>query len=179
VHRRRLLLQCRKIAWPQARAQSRQLLAAAAAFEQRAFGGVVRVAEFDAQQETIQLRFGQGEGADLVRWILRGNDEKRLRQGPRLALGGHLSLFHGFEQRALRLWRRAVDLVGEQHLREHRSGQKAEITAIAVENRNAKNVRGQHVAGELDAGELETEQAQARVCASVVLPTPGRSSISR
>jgi hypothetical protein len=55
--------------------------------------------------------------------------------------------------------RGAVDLVGQQHLREHRSGQEPETAALAVEDRDAEDVRRQHVAGELDARKLEAEQA--------------------
>jgi hypothetical protein len=85
--------------------------------------------------------------------------KKRLRQRSGFALGGHLPFFHGFEQGALRLRGGAVDFVGQQHLREYRAGQEPEIAALAVEDRDAEDVRRQHVAGELDARELESEQA--------------------
>jgi hypothetical protein len=52
-----------------------------------------------------------------------------------------------------------VDFVGQQHLREYRSGQEPETALVAVKDRDAEDVRRQHVAGELDARELESEQA--------------------
>ena len=55
------------------------------------------------------------------RRVLRGDDEERIGQLARLALDGDLVLLHRLEQRALRLRRRAVDLVGEHDLREDRA----------------------------------------------------------
>jgi hypothetical protein len=40
---------------------------------------------------------------------------------------GDLLLGHRFEERGLRLRRRAVDLVGEHHVREHRPGHEDEV----------------------------------------------------
>ena len=51
------------------------------AHQQRAFGGGVRIAQRQAHQEAVELRFGQREGADLVRRVLRGDDEKRVGPG--------------------------------------------------------------------------------------------------
>ena len=91
---------------------------------------------------------------------------------------GDLVLFHRLQQRALRLGRGAVDFVRQDQLREHRPGMELEGAAVAVEHRYADDVGRQQIAGELHALEAQTEQL-ARVWASVVLPTPGRSSISR
>jgi hypothetical protein len=50
--------------------------------------------------------------------------------------------FHGFEQRALRLWRGAVDLVGENQLREDRAGLELELAGIPPEYGYADDVGG-------------------------------------
>ena len=42
-----------------------QVFAASPAFKQGAFGLAIRVAEFDAHQKAVKLRFWQREGADL------------------------------------------------------------------------------------------------------------------
>ena len=78
----------------------REHVAPVGAGEQRALGVAVGVAELDAHQEAVELRLGQREGADLLRRVLRGDDEERLGQLARLALGGDLVLLHRLEQRA-------------------------------------------------------------------------------
>ncbi len=111
----------------------------------------------NAHQKTVELRFRQWKGANLVRRVLGGYHEKRLGQRPGLAVGGDLMLFHRFQQRALCFWRGAVDLVGEYHLREHRAGMEFEGRALAIEHRYPEYVCGQQIAGELDALEIEAQ----------------------
>jgi len=84
-------------------------------------------------------------------------------QVARLAFDRHLALGHRLEQRALRLRRGAVDLVGQQQLAEHRAGVKAEGGLVLLVDRHADDVRRQQVAGELDAVVLEAEHARHRV----------------
>ena len=97
-------------------------LAPVAAGEQLALALAVGIAERDAHQEAVELRLGQRIGAELVGRVLGRDDEERRRQRARLAFDGDLVLLHRLEQRALRLRPGAVDLVGEQHVREHRAG---------------------------------------------------------
>ena len=139
------------------------LAALATGGEQGTFGGTVRIAEFDTHQEAVELRFGQREGADLVRRVLRGDDEEGARQRVGLPFGGDLALFHRFEQRALRLGCGAVDLVGQHQLGEHGAWQEAECALVALEDRDARYIGRQQVAGELDARELQAEQTGQRV----------------
>jgi hypothetical protein len=47
---------------------------------------------------------------------------------------------HGFEQRALRFWRRAIDFVSKHKLREYRSGLELELAGFLAKDRNADNV---------------------------------------
>src|SRR3546814_3282580 len=81
-----------------------------------------RIAEGEPQQEAVELRVGQGIGAGQVDRVPRGDHEERIRQQVRGAVDGDLMLGHRLEPRALGAWWRAVDLVGQQHVREHRPG---------------------------------------------------------
>ena len=140
-----------------------ELRAAIAAGEQLALGERVRIAELDRDQEAVELRFRQRIGADLLDRVLRGDDEERLGQRARLAVERHLALLHRFEQRALRLRRRAVDLVGEHDRVEDRSRVEAERLRALVEDRHAEHVGRQQVARELDARVLEAERRRERL----------------
>ena len=62
------------------------------------------------------------------------------RQRARLALDRDLVLLHRLEQRALRLRAGAVDLVGEQHLREHRARVEDEGLLAALVDADADQV---------------------------------------
>ena len=91
-----------------------------------ALRGGIRVADLDGHQEPVELRLGQRIRADLFDRILRRDDEERLRQLARLPVLRDLALLHRLEQRALRLRRGAVDLVGEHDRREDRARMEAE-----------------------------------------------------
>jgi hypothetical protein len=86
----------------------------------------------DTQQKSVELRFRQGEYADLFARVLRGDDKEGLRQGPGFAFDTDLTFLHRFQQGALRLWAGAVDLVGEHHLGEYRPGMKGETAGLAL-----------------------------------------------
>ena len=132
------------------------------ATQQGALGGSVGIAQFNAHEKTVQLRFGQRKGTDLVRRVLRGDDEKRGGQLTRFTFDGDLMLFHGFEQRALRLGCGAVDFVGKHHLRKNGSGVKLKLAALAVVDCNAEHVCRQQIAGELYA--LKGQPQGTRKC---------------
>ena len=118
-----------------------------------------RIAEVHAHEKAVELRLGQREGADLLLRVLRRDHEERLGQRHGLAVERHLPLLHRLEQRALRLGRGAVDLVGQHELREDRAALEAELAGLAVENRHAEHVRRQQIAGELHALERQAERA--------------------
>ena len=123
----------------------------------------IGIAELDAHQEAIELRLGQRKRADLIRRILRRDDEERFVERIGLAVGRDLVFLHGFEQRALRLGRRAIDFVGQHQLREHRSAVEAELSGLRLEDRDADDVGRQQVARELDALVAEPERRGERV----------------
>ena len=85
----------------------------------------------------------------------------------RLARGRDGVLLHGLEQRGLRLWRGAVDLVGEDDVREHRPLHVLEHSApgrvIFLEQLGARDVRRHEVRRELDAVEREIERLRQRL----------------
>ena len=73
---------------------------------------------------------------------------------------------HRLEQRRLRLGRRAVQLVGEQQVGEHRPLLEAEVAVpgavVLLEQFGAEDVARHQVGGELDAAEVELERLAER-----------------
>ena len=78
------------------------------------------------QQKSVQLRLGQRISAFEVHRVLRGEDGEPGGQRAAHAVGGHLALFHAFQQRGLGARRHAVDLVHQQQVGEHRPGVEGE-----------------------------------------------------
>ena len=124
---------------------------------------MIRIAERQAHQKAIELRLGQRIGAEVIGRVLRGDHEEGLRQRARLAFDGDLLLLHGLEQRALRLRPGAVDLVGQQDLREHGAGVEHEGFLVALVDADAVEVRRHQVGGELHAREPQTERHRKRM----------------
>jgi hypothetical protein len=81
----------------------------------------------------------------------------------RLAVDRDLALFHRLQERALRLRRRAVDLVRHHELGEHGAAMELEASAPAVVDGDPDDVGRQEVARELDALVREAEHARERV----------------
>lgn len=134
-------------------------VAAIAATQQLALGLHARVAHRQPQQETIELRIRQREGAGQVDRVLRGDHEEWIGQWMRLSIQGDLLLGHRLQQRTLRARRCAVDLIGQQHVGEHRAGVELELAAAGLVHRYAQYVRRQQVGSELHALEAEAEAA--------------------
>ena len=74
-----------------------------------------------------------------------------------------LRFVHRFQQRRLCLRRRAVDLIGQQEIREDRARFELELLRVRVINGDAQHVTGQHVAGELQAVKPALHRARQRV----------------
>ena len=92
--------------------------------------------------------------------VLRRGDQERVGQRPGDAVGGDLALLHRLEQRGLRLRRRAVDLVGEQDVREDRALAELELAGARVVDERPGDVAGHQVGRELDALRVEAERAR-------------------
>jgi hypothetical protein len=75
--------------------------------------------------------------------VLGSDDEERFRQAAGSAVGGHLVLLHGLEQRALTLRSRPVDLIGQHDLSEQGPLDETEVAGVALEDRRADDVRRQ------------------------------------
>ena len=80
-----------------------------------------------------------------------------------LALDGHLGLVHGLEERGLRPWRGAVDLVGEQDVREDGAAVKREGALLRIEDQRAGDVARQQIGRELHTGESHAEHPGKRL----------------
>ena len=76
----------------------------------------------------------------------------------RLALDRDLCLLHDLEQRRLRLRRRAVDLVGDDEIREHGAAPRAELPRPRIVDRVAGDVGRHEVGRELDAREAAADR---------------------
>ena len=114
-----------------------------------------RIGHVDLQQEAIQLGFRQRIGALGLQRILRRQHDEGPGQRQCLALQRHLILLHDLEQGALGLGRRAIDLIGEQHIGEYRTAHDAQFARRVVEHRMSGDVRWHEVRGELDPGYLK------------------------
>jgi len=80
----------------------------------------------------------------------------------RRPLDRHLPLLHRFQERGLRLGRRAIDLVGEEHVREHGSGAELELPRPLVVDRRTRDVRRHEVGRELHAAEPQAHHTGER-----------------
>ena len=119
----------------------------------------LRIAQRNAEQETVELAFRQGIRPLELDRVLRGNHHERPRQRMGLAVGRHLPLAHRLQQGALRARRGAVDLVGQHNVGEDRAGTEDKLLRLAVVQTAAGDVGGQEVGRELDAMELAGQAA--------------------
>jgi hypothetical protein len=86
----------------------------------------------------------------VLQWVLGREHQERLRQPIGLIADRHLVLLHRLEQSALHFGRRAVDLVREQQIGEHRSLAHAELARLRLIDQRADQIGGKQVGGELD-----------------------------
>ena len=93
------------------------------------FDLALRIAQRNAEQEAVELAFGQRIRALELDRVLRGDDHERPRQRMRLAVDRHLPLAHRLQQGALRARRGAVDLVGQHDVGEDRARAEDELAA--------------------------------------------------
>ena len=113
-------------------------------------GGARGVADGGLHEEAVQLGLGQRVGAGLLDGVLGRDDHEGLGRGAAHAVDRHLGFFHDLQERGLGLGRGAVDLVGQDDLREDGAGVEDPLARLLVEHVDARDVRGQQVGGELD-----------------------------
>ena len=123
----------------------------AAGAEQFLFVERIRISDRQLHQKPIELRFGQRIRSDMFDWILGRDHEEWIgkRQAP--FFDADHALAHRLQQRRLRFWRGAIDLVSEKYVRENRTGDELEFLLVLVVDRHADDVGGQKIARELDA----------------------------
>jgi hypothetical protein len=124
--------------------------------------GSARIADLDHEQESIDLRFGQPVGALLLDRVLRRHDDEGLLERVGAVADRDLALLHRLEQRALHLGRSAVDLVGQDEVREDRAELRGELTLQVVVDDGADEIRRQEVRRELHTRELRADGVAER-----------------
>ena len=108
------------------------------------------IGDHELEHEAVDLRLGQRIRPLVLDRILRGQDQEQLGQREGAPADGHLLLLHRFQQRALHLRGRAIDLVGEQEVGEDRPLLHRELAGPLVVDHRADEIGGQQVRGELD-----------------------------
>ena len=125
-----------------------------------------RILDEHLEHKAVLLRFRQRIGAFLFDRVLRRQHEERIGQLVPHAADRDLPLLHRFEQRRLRLGRRAVDFVGQDDVREQRAFEKPPLAraraAVLFDNLGAGDVRRHQVGRELDPAERQVQRPSQR-----------------
>ncbi len=100
---------------------------------------------------------GKRIGALLFQRILSRQHQEGVGQRVGLVADGDLAFLHGFQQRALHLGRRAIDLVRENEIAENRPVLGAKGAVLGVVDHGADNVGRQHVGRKLQALEVHVD----------------------
>ena len=82
----------------------------------------------------------------------------------RNAIERDTAFLHRLQQRGLRLWRGAVDFVGQQQFAENGSAGQRELARLEIEQVRSQDVAGQQVGGKLDAPEIEAKAGGKALC---------------
>jgi hypothetical protein len=127
---------------------------------------VRRVSHRDVEHEPIELRFRERIRSLELDRILGREHEERERERIGLSSGRHSILLHRLEERGLRLRRRPVDLVREDHVREERPADELEGALsghlVVLEDLGPGDVGRHEVGRELDPAELEIQDLRER-----------------
>ncbi len=116
--------------------------------------------DLDFEQKPVELRLGKGVRAFLLDRVLRGHHKERLFELVDRAGRRHGTFLHRLEQCRLRFRRGAVDLVGQEQLREDGSRSELEFVApfgIGGHDPRADDVGRHQVGRELNAPEVELQ----------------------
>ncbi len=134
-----------------------------------------RVVDEDLEQETVALRLGKGVDALVLDRVLGGHDEERVWHREGLPTDGHVPLGHHLEQCRLHLRGGAVDLVGEDEVRDDRAQFGIELFATLPVDPGATRSVGTR-SGVNCTRENEPPTTLAKVSTARVLATPGTPS---
>ena len=119
--------------------------------------GFVGVAEVKAEEETVELGRGEGEGALELDGVLGGDDEEGSGEGAGNVVYGELAFAHGLEEGGLGTGGSAVNFVGEEDVGEDGAGAELEGGGLLVKEVDAGDIGGHEVWGELDTVEGAVE----------------------
>ena len=124
----------------------------------------VGVAHPVLEQEAVELGLRQRIDALMLDRVLRRHHHEVLAERMRGAVEGDGVFLHGFQQRCLRLRRRAVDFVGKQQVAEDRAARQRELPGLEIVDVRSDDVAGHQVGRELDAaiGDAERLREAAR-----------------
>jgi hypothetical protein len=122
------------------------------------------VRQRDVEHEAIELGLRQRVRALELDRILRREHEERAIELVRATRCGDVILLHRLEERSLRLRRCAVDLVGQNDLREDWPGDEAQhaVPVLLVEHLSAGDVSRHEIGRELDPLEREIQDLRDR-----------------
>ena len=125
-----------------------------------------RIFHLQLEKEPVELCFGQRIRALHLDRVLRRQHQKRLLELKRRLAHGHADFLHRFEECGLCLGRRAVDLVGQHHVGEDRTGlelEKRPALGVLLDDVRADDVSGHQVRRELNAREPKVQHVREGV----------------
>ncbi len=125
-----------------------------------------QVVHEDVEHEPVELRFRQWIGAFHLDRVLSGEHKERFVERIPFAGGRDLMFLHCFQQRRLRLGRRAVDFVGEDDVGEDRPLDEDHLPLaflVLLEDFRTGDVGRHQVGRELNPLKLQMEQVRHAV----------------
>ena len=120
------------------------------------------VADPDAQEESVELRFGQRVRPLVLERVLSREHHEGTRQLVRRVVERHLGFIHRFQQTRLGLRGGSIDLVGQDDVGEEGARLEDERAALGLPDRDAEDIGREHVGGELDALEAGADGSRQR-----------------
>ena len=130
------------------------------------FVGGLGIVDFDAKEETVELRVRKRVRSFAFERVLRRDDEERRVEFVPPPGDRYLAFLRRFEERGLRFRRRSVDFVGENDVREDRARRERKGARpgrrVFLENVEAQNIGGRQIRRELDSAETQVERVGDR-----------------
>ena len=122
----------------------------------------IGIADRELEHEAIDLRFRQRVRALLLDRILSREHQERIVELVRVLADRDGVLLHGLQQRGLHLRGRAVDFIGQNHVREDRPLLGLELLILRIVDQRPDQVCGKKIRGELKATELRVDRVGER-----------------
>ena len=145
-----LLLRCDDILASDCRLQLGKRVCTVKSVEYRNAFLVGRVVHACLEEKAVKLRLGKGVNSCILDRVLSRNDDKRLCKAVCHSVDGRLPLLHALEQTRLRFRGGAVDLIGKNYVREHRSRRKLKLGFLHIIIVDSGEIGGEQVGCELN-----------------------------